>query len=60
MDRAEASKKIDELMKQAADCVSEAERIADEHDLEFSMDLGGYGMGGWYSSGEWQASSHSC
>lgn len=51
----------------------EAENLADEHGLEFSMDLGGYGMGGTYYSAKyieaeglryseegWNASSQSC
>jgi hypothetical protein len=48
MDKQEASKKIAELLAQAQKLVWEAEVIADENDVGFSMDMGGYGMGGYY------------
>lgn len=69
----EAAKKIEELTSQAQQLVWEAESIADEHGLEFTLDIGGYGMGGTYyseayvereglrwSEPGWNASSHSC
>lgn len=48
MNKQEASKKIAELIAQAQSLVSEAECVANESGVGFSMDLGGYGMGGWY------------
>lgn len=60
MDLQQANELIAEKMAQAAALVAECEAIADETGATFSCDLGGYGMGGWYESGEWQASSHSC
>lgn len=61
------------LLEQAQNLVYEAESIADEHGLEFDLDLGGYGMGGTYYSEKyveeqgsryttagWNASSQSC
>jgi hypothetical protein len=61
------------LLDQAQKLVYEAESIADEHGLEFDLDLGGYGMGGTYYSEKyveeqglrftepgWNASSQSC
>ena len=43
----------------ARSLISEAEALATEHELSFGWDLA-YGMGGWFESGEWQASSQSC
>jgi len=45
----EASGLIAEQLKIASAAVSEAEAIADATGQSFSMDLGGYGMGGWYN-----------
>jgi hypothetical protein len=70
----EAAKEINDALESAQSLVWEAERIADEHGLSFSMNLGAYGMGGSYTpleDGEedeygdlkesgWQASSQSC
>ncbi|UAV90010.1 hypothetical protein REC_161 [Pseudomonas phage REC] len=69
----EKAKEIEALLDQAQKLVWEAESIADEHGLEFTMDLGGYGMGGTYYSEKyheeqgmrwsepgWNASSQSC
>lgn len=58
--KTEAENAIANLMTQAELLVSECEQLADKFECEFSCDLGGYGMGGWYESGEWRASSHSC
>jgi len=58
--REEAVKEVADLLNQVDVLMSRAEDIADEHDIPFSFDGPGYGMGGWYESGEWQASSHSC
>lgn len=60
MDQQQANAVIAEKMSQAAALISECEAIADEAGVSFSCDLGGYGMGGWYESGEWSASSQSC
>lgn len=73
IDAKEAAKKISELISKAQSLVYEAEALADEHGLEFSMDIGGYGMGGTYYSAKyleesgsrwreegWNASSQSC
>jgi len=72
-DKHELLRQIDELITKAQQLVWEAEGIADEHGLEFTMDLGGYGMGGTYYSEKyveeqglrysepgWNASSQSC
>lgn len=69
----EATNEIYKLIEAAQKLVYEAESIADEHGLEFTMDLGGYGMGGTYYSEKyheeqgmrwsepgWNASSQSC
>lgn len=69
-----AAKEIQRLLDEAQKLVYEAESLADEHDLEFSMNLGCYGMGGSYSPVQegdtdewgdpvesgWSASSQSC
>ena len=47
MDKIEAKKKIDELIKEAYAKVQEAEAIADEHSLTFDFEVE-YGMGGTY------------
>jgi hypothetical protein len=47
-DKREVLKQIQELIKQAQALVYEAENLADQHDLGFTMNLGGYGMGGYY------------
>ena len=68
-----AIEKIAKLVSEAEGLVSEAESVADEFGLEFTVDIGGYGMGGtyysekyheeqgmrWYEPG-WNASSQSC
>lgn len=70
----QAAKEINDFLESAQALVWEAERIADEHNLSFNMNLGAYGMGGSYTpleDGEedeygdlkesgWQASSQSC
>lgn len=74
VDKRELLKQIEELLKQAQAIVYQAESIADEHGLSFSMNMGGYGMGGYYEGGSegeldeygdeyesgWRASSQSC
>lgn len=73
-DKVAAVKAINDLLESAQSLVWEAESIADEHDLSFSMNLGAYGMGGSYSPVQegdvdewgdpvesgWNASSQSC
>lgn len=56
----EALAKIAELVKTAEAAISEAETIATAANVEFSWNGCGYGMGGWFQSGDWQASSQSC
>jgi len=69
----EKLEEIAKLLAKAQELVFDAERIADEHGLEFDMDLGGYGMGGTYYSEKyveeqglrwsqpgWNPSSQSC
>ena len=56
----EAVAAVSKLVQAAQAAITEAEAIADAHDFGFSIDIGGYGMGGWYSSGDWQSSSSSC
>lgn len=62
----EASKLISEQIAIAAIAVAEAENIADAMGVGFSLDLGGYGMGGWYepaptkpewAGDDWEASN---
>ena len=69
----EKENEIAKLVSQAESLVLEAECIADEHGLEFDVNVGGYGMGGTYYSENyvkehgsyymevgWNASSQSC
>jgi hypothetical protein len=69
----DALTKIALLLSEAQSKVLEAEMLADEHGLEFDLDIGGYGMGGTYYSEKyvedygsryttagWNASSQSC
>lgn len=44
----EASGLIAEQVRIAENAISEAERIADASGVGFSLDIGGYGMGGYY------------
>ena len=48
MNRREVLEQISVLVQQAQDLVYQAEALADEHNVGFSMNLGGYGMGGYY------------
>lgn len=69
----EVMEQIRNLVAEAQSLIYEAENLADEHGLEFTMNLGGYGMGGTYLSEGfvereelvytepgWNASSQSC
>lgn len=71
MTQQEAAKAISDLIKQAQELVNQAESIADENDVSFSVNFGGYGMGGYYDpndkedqwgndNGGWHASSQGC
>lgn len=48
MEKQEASKKIAELIAQAQALVNEAESVSDASGVGFSINFGGYGMGGYY------------
>lgn len=58
----EAAAHISNLIAEAQTLVNEAESLADEHNISFRMNLGDYGMGGYYDGeeGGWNASSQSC
>ena len=58
--RAEAQRKVSDLLEQADEILNQVLAIASEHDLEVSWNGPTYGAGVWVSSGEWQASSNSC
>lgn len=51
---------IQQLTKEATEVLCKAADIAKEFGVEFSWDGPAYGMGGWYSSDEWQSSSDNC
>jgi hypothetical protein len=55
----EATILMAEKVSAAYALIAEAEKIATEHSLSFSWEIA-YGMGGWFESGEWRASSQSC
>lgn len=59
MTKDEATKQIEDLKKVAYDAIRQAEQIATDNDVRFSFDVA-YGMGGWFGSGDWEASSQSC
>jgi len=69
-----SKEKIDQLVKEIYEKVKEAEALADEHGIEFGLNIA-YGMGGQYypkskdgearnewapSTSGWYASSQSC
>lgn len=67
----EATEQIAKLLSQAEELVREAQAIADDTGVTFDLDIGGYGMGGYYDpndredqwgndNGGWHASSQSC
>lgn len=45
----EASALIAKQIRIAEQAIAEAENIADATGVDFSLNLGGYGMGGWYT-----------
>lgn len=50
---------LNEAVSEFESALARAEKIAAEHNLEFGIEPA-YGMGGWFTSGEWNASSQSC
>lgn len=58
----QANEAISARIKNAQREVSAAEDVADKFGIDFSMNLGDYGMGGSYdgSRGEWNSSSANC
>jgi hypothetical protein len=48
-DKQALTRQISDLINQAQKLVYEAESIADEHGLSFTVDFGTYGMGGSYT-----------
>ncbi len=48
MTKSEVAKLIAEKVTQSRAILREAEALADEHGLDFSIDPPAYGMGGWY------------
>lgn len=59
MTREEANAEISALVEHAYETIRQAERLADEHNLEISFSVE-YGMGGYYSDGVWTSSSADC
>ena len=55
----QANALLSDKLSQAQALINECEKLADEHGLDFSMDLA-YGMGGTYEEGAWHPSSQSC
>lgn len=49
LSKQEATKKIADLIAEAQSLIWEAENIADEAGVSFSVNFGGYGMGGRYT-----------
>lgn len=71
MEKKEALERIAKLIAEAESLVQEAVAIADEAEVGFEINFGGYGMGGYYDpidqtdqwgndNGGWHASSQSC
>lgn len=61
MDRDEARKKIDQILKEVEAKIKEAEQVADASSVEFYWSGPAYGMGGTYTpdvdeSSEWYSS----
>lgn len=59
MSKQEANEKLSEMVNEVYAKLGVAQRFADEHGLNFSLDIE-YGMGGCYEEGEWHPSSQSC
>lgn len=60
MNTQEANAAIAEKLEAANKAIQEAQEIADFHNIGFRFEGPDYGMGGWYESGDWNASSQSC
>lgn len=58
MTKQEAQKKIEELLKQSVDCLVEAGRLGEEHDIYVSTDGPCWGMGGSYVPSSERDNSH--
>lgn len=56
----QANKDISDLIETAEAAIKRAEAIATKHGVGFNLTIGGYGMGGWFDSEGWSASSESC
>ena len=56
----EARAELESLVSQMSASEARAIELCDEHGLSFDNPVGDYGMGGWYTSGQWNASSESC
>lgn len=59
MTQQEANAKLAQLVADIYSKIREAQELADEHELGFSLDVE-YGMGGSYEEGAWHPSSQSC
>lgn len=59
MSKQEANQKLSEMVSEVYAKLAVAQSFADEHGLNFSLDVE-YGMGGYYEEGEWHPSSQSC
>jgi hypothetical protein len=53
---------ISDFLETAYKAVEGAKSLADKYNASFNLDIGGYGMGGWYDGEDssWEASSQSC
>lgn len=71
LEKKEALQEIYKLVNQAQGLIDQAVAIADEYGVGFDVNIGGYGMGGWYDPHDhtdqwgndnqgWHASSQSC
>lgn len=59
MSKQEANQKLSDLVQEVYAKLAEAQKLADEHELSFGLDVE-YGMGGYYDEGQWHPSSQSC
>lgn len=49
MNKKEADKEIYKKLARIKELVKECEVLANKYKIDFSLNVGGYGMGGWYS-----------
>lgn len=59
MSKQEATAKLSDLVQEVYAKLEQAQKLADEHELSFGLDVE-YGMGGYYEEGQWHPSSQSC